>query len=204
MNEPVLRAPRRGEPQPSSSSPASQLLSSCEKSRSWPLRELEAGGPLPMVVFCVNYILMSSPSKNRAKMGRKPIVLTPGGGRRYAMGRISALFKADETETNHDYSVSEWWLDANTTGPGAHSHPEDDVFFVLAGTMSILVDDEWVEAPQGSFVLVPGGITHDFQNRSAQRAGLLNFSPAPFEHDMPGIVDWFREHPPTDAVAGRA
>ena len=154
-----------------------------------------------MVAFWVNHIDMSSTSKNRGPTGRKPIVLTPGGGRRYAMGRINAVFKADEAETNHDYSVSEWWLDANTTGPGAHSHPEDDVFFVLAGTMSILVGDEWVEAPQGSFVLVPGGVTHDFQNRSPGRAGLLNFSPSPFEHDMPGIVDWFREHPPGDAIA---
>lgn len=131
---------------------------------------------------------------------REPIVLAPTAGRLYDMGRISAVFKADEAETAHKYSISEWWLDANTTGPGAHSHPEDDVFFVLEGTMSILAGDRWVEAPRGSFVLIPGGVRHDFENRSTERAGVLNFSPAPFESDMPGIVGWFREHPPSDAV----
>jgi mannose-6-phosphate isomerase-like protein (cupin superfamily) len=116
------------------------------------------------------------------------------------MGRISALFKADEAETDFKYSISEWWLEPNTKGPGAHSHPEDDVFFVIEGCMSILVGDKWVDASVGSFVLIPGGVTHDFENRSTSKAGLLNFSPGPFEPEMPAIVDWFREHPPGDAV----
>jgi mannose-6-phosphate isomerase-like protein (cupin superfamily) len=38
---------------------------------------------------------------------------------------------------------------------------------VLEGTMSILLDDRWIEAPAGSFVLAPAGTTHDFENRSA-------------------------------------
>lgn len=136
-----------------------------------------------------------------ATPARKPVILKPGAGRHYAMGggRINATFKADEAETAHAYSISEWWLEPDCSGPGAHSHDEDDVFFVLEGTMSILVGRRWIDAPRGSFVLVPGGITHDFQNRSSERAGVLNFSPAPFEPAMAGIADWFREHPPGPA-----
>lgn len=130
---------------------------------------------------------------------RKPIVLMPGAGRQYPMGRISAVFKADEDETARAYSISEWWLEPNTRGPGAHDHPEDDVFFVLEGTMSILVADEWIDAPAGSFVLVPGGVTHDFENRSGARAGVLNFCPGVFEPAMEGIARWFAEHPPGNA-----
>jgi mannose-6-phosphate isomerase-like protein (cupin superfamily) len=116
------------------------------------------------------------------------------------MGRISALFKADEGETGHAYSVSEWWLEPHTQGPGAHAHDEDDVFYVIEGTMSFLLGDRWVDAPRGSFVLAPAGLTHDFQNRSAARAGILNFSiPGDFEQDMPEIAKWFAEHPPGDA-----
>jgi hypothetical protein len=49
-------------------------------------------------------------------------------------------------------------------------------------------------------VLVPGGMTHDFQNRSEARAGVLNLSiPGNFEVNMPGIVQWFAEHPAGDA-----
>jgi quercetin dioxygenase-like cupin family protein len=130
---------------------------------------------------------------------RQPIVLRPGAGREYPMGRISAVFKADGDETAQAYSISEWWLDANTQGPGAHSHPEDDVFYVISGTMSFLVGQEWIDAPVGSFVLVPGGVTHDFENRSNQRAGVLNFSSGVFEPAMSGIAQWFAEHPPGNA-----
>lgn len=130
---------------------------------------------------------------------RPGVVLAPGGGREYAMGRIRAIFKADRSETNSAYSISEWWLDPHTKGPGPHSHKEDDVFFVIEGTMSVFLNDRWIEAPKGSFVLAPGGVTHDFENRSAERAGILNFScPGDFEQDMPDIVEWFRQHPPED------
>ena len=134
------------------------------------------------------------------KSPREPVILGPGEGRAYPMGRIRALFKADGVETGQAYSISEWWLDANTKGPGAHSHPEDDIFFVIEGTMSVLVGERWVDAPKGSFVLVPGGTTHDFENRSDHRAGVLNLSiPGEFEPEMPGIASWFAENPPGDA-----
>jgi hypothetical protein len=74
------------------------------------------------------------------------------------------------------------------------------VFFVLDGMMSFFVRDEWVDAPAGSFVLVPGGVTHDFENRGDTRGGALNISaPGEFEARMPGIAIWFDEHPPSDA-----
>jgi len=65
------------------------------------------------------------------------------------MGRIFSRFLADGAETDEKYSISEWWLEANTKGPGAHSHDEDDVFYVLEGTMSILLGDRWVDARVG-------------------------------------------------------
>jgi len=130
---------------------------------------------------------------------RAPVVLAPGEGRAYPMGRISAVFKADEAETQSRYSVSEWWLEPHTQGPGAHSHAEDDIFYVIEGTMSVLVNDKWIDATKGAFVLIPGGVTHDFENRGNIRAGVLNFSvPGPFEPDMPSIVQWFAENPPKD------
>jgi hypothetical protein len=67
------------------------------------------------------------------------------------MGRISAVFKADGAETGQLYSISEWWLDPHTKGPGT------------------------------------------------ERAGVLNVSaPGNFEQHMPGIAQWFAEHPPGD------
>jgi len=132
---------------------------------------------------------------------RAAVFLPAGEGRSYPMGRISAVFKADAGETQKAYSISEWWLEPHTQGPGAHAHEdEDDVFYVIEGTMSFLIEDRWVDAPKGSFVLAPGGTKHDFQNRTASRAGLLNFSiPGGFEESMPAIAEWFAKHPPGDA-----
>jgi mannose-6-phosphate isomerase-like protein (cupin superfamily) len=140
---------------------------------------------------------MSNPSAPRGPAG---IFLRPGDGRSYPMGRISAVFKADGAETRNRYSISEWWLEPHTRGPGAHSHEEDDAFYVIEGTMSFLLGDQWLDAPAGSFVLAPGGVTHDFENRSSSRAGALNLSiPGSFERHMPEIVKWFAVNPPKDA-----
>ncbi len=74
------------------------------------------------------------------------------------------------------------------------------MFYIIEGTMSFLVNDAWFDAARGPFVLVPAGTTHDFENRSDARAGVLNLSvPGGFEQHMPGIVEWFAEHLPGNA-----
>ena len=124
---------------------------------------------------------------------RTPIVLLPNKGRVYAMGPVSAVFKADGDETRGQYSISEWWLDPYTKGPGAHSHEEDDVFFVIEGKLSFFVGGKWIDAPKGSLVIAPANTPHDFENRTAKRAGALNLSvPGDFEPHMQGIAEWFR------------
>jgi mannose-6-phosphate isomerase-like protein (cupin superfamily) len=124
---------------------------------------------------------------------RAPIVLPLGAGRAHAMGPVHAVFKADGDETRGQYSISEWWLEPLTRGPGAHTHDEDDVFFVIEGTMSFFVGGAWIDAPKGSLVIAPGGTPHDFENRTAERAGALNVSvPGEFEPHMQGIAEWFR------------
>jgi quercetin dioxygenase-like cupin family protein len=134
------------------------------------------------------------------KTKRAPVRLGPGKGRVYPMGPLSATFKADEAETAGRYSISEWWLEPYTRGPGAHSHEEDDVFYVLEGTITFRVGEEWFEGKKGAFVVAPGGVTHDFENRSGKRAGFLNVSvPGDFEPQMPGIAEWFRARSPSDA-----
>ena len=65
---------------------------------------------------------------------------------------------------------------------------------------AVLVGETWTHAMPGSFIVVPGGVTHDFENRGDTRAGVLNLSiPSPFERHMPDIAKWFAEKPPKDA-----
>ena len=123
------------------------------------------------------------------------LVLRPGEGRHYEnLGPMRATFLADGEETDDRYAVSLWWVDPQSPGPGAHKHEEnEELFYVTEGTLTFLVGDEWVEAPQGTFLRVPCGVMHDFENRTDERAGLLNvFVPGGFEPMMPKIVEWFR------------
>jgi quercetin dioxygenase-like cupin family protein len=116
------------------------------------------------------------------------------------MGRLEAVFKADGEESAGRYSISEWWLEPHTAGPGAHTHPEDDVFYVLEGTFTFQVGEDRFEASRGAFVLAPGGVAHDFANRTGERAGFLNISvPGDFEPNMPGISAWFRDRSEEDS-----
>lgn len=131
---------------------------------------------------------------------RALVHVPPGAGRPYDLGPVQAVFKADGDETRGQYSISEWWLEPYTRGPGAHQHEEDDVFFVIEGTISFCIGGSWFDAPKGSLVIAPGGTPHDFQNRTAERAGALNFSvPGDFEPHMEGIAEWFRARPADEA-----
>lgn len=128
----------------------------------------------------------------------KSIVLKANEGRKYNLGTMTAIFKADEEETNEKYSISEWWLEPHSDGPGAHFHEDnDEVFYVLEGSPSLLIGDRWIVAEKGTFLRIPAKTLHDFANRTDHKAGLLNFFiPGGFERNMPSIVQWFEENPP--------
>ncbi|NJO55161.1 MAG: cupin domain-containing protein [Rhodospirillales bacterium] len=124
------------------------------------------------------------------------ILLNADEGRRYEMGGMTAIFKADEAETDSGYAVSEWVLDAGFDGGGPHRHAaNDEIFFVVEGEPDILIGETWHTVKRGAFVRIPGNIDHDFRNRTQCEARLLNvFIPGGFEKNMPAIVSWFEEN----------
>ncbi len=130
------------------------------------------------------------------KLPWRALYIPANSGRKYNMGKLQAVFKADEDETQQRYCISEWWLDPHTAGPGAHSHEtNDDMFYVIEGTASILIGDQWIQASKGDFVLIPANTAHDFKNETTRNVGLLNiFIPGGFERHMPAVVKWFSEN----------
>lgn len=133
---------------------------------------------------------------------RKAFVVRPAQGRTYGMGRMRGIFLADGAETGSQYSLYEWWLEPRTRGPGTHVNPEEHIFCVIAGTLSLCLDGRWTDAPRGSYAVIPGGVPHDFENRGAEECGFIGINvPGGFEEDLPELVKWFAEHPPGD-VAG--
>lgn len=125
-----------------------------------------------------------------------PIFLKPGEGRSYQCGTMTAIFKADENETASQYSISEWWLEANSEGPGAHQHQDnEEIFYGIEGTTAILVGEEWIDLERGAMIRIPSKTIHDFANRTDEKSGFLNFFiPGGFERNMPSIVQWFEQN----------
>jgi quercetin dioxygenase-like cupin family protein len=127
--------------------------------------------------------------------GRAAVVVLPGEGRVYPCGSMRAVFKADGSETDTGYAIAEWWLDPHSQGPPPHRHTgEDDVFYVIAGTVTFTVDGEDLVAGPGTYVQSSAGGEHTFRNDTDQPAGFLNIQvPGDFEQEMPGISQWFQD-----------
>jgi mannose-6-phosphate isomerase-like protein (cupin superfamily) len=116
-------------------------------------------------------------------MSDESIILSPGAGRAYVIGPLRGVFKADGPETGDRYCVSEWSVEPGRPGPGPHSHDSnEELFLVTEGTMTFLVADEWIDAPAGTFLRIPAGMIHDFENRTDEPATAFNvFIPGGFE-----------------------
>jgi quercetin dioxygenase-like cupin family protein len=63
---------------------------------------------------------------------------------------------------------------------------------VIAGTLSVMfAEDGWSQAPRGSYVIIPAGIAHAFENQGEEPVGFISFNvPGGFEEKMAGIAAW--------------
>jgi quercetin dioxygenase-like cupin family protein len=59
-------------------------------------------------------------------------------------------------------------------GPPAHIHEvQDDSFYVLDGTLTVLLGDDLVELAPGDFATAPPGVVHTFTNTDPDRAARM-------------------------------
>ena len=69
-------------------------------------------------------------------------------------------------------------------GPPPNIHyQQDEAFYVLEGTFSLLGGDETIEAGPGSFARVPRGTVHTFKNIGESTGKLLISSTFPGSHE---------------------
>ena len=116
----------------------------------------------------------------------RPVVLDPGGGERLTVGASSLSIKAEAATTGGTFFMSETEIEPGFPGPPPHTHEHmHDMFYVLEGVLTLLVDGETVEARPGTFVCAPPGTVHTFTNRSDAPVRFLNLAtPGGFEGYM--------------------
>lgn len=100
-----------------------------------------------------------------------------GGGRRLSIrGGTVTVRAASERLTVTDHE-----LPGGFGGPPLHVHPGfDEVFFVLAGTLTVRAGDNIHVLDQGSSIHVPGDVPHTFAAEEAVRFTVA-MSPGGFE-----------------------
>jgi quercetin dioxygenase-like cupin family protein len=106
-----------------------------------------------------------------------PIVLGPGGGKRFSVGADDVLLKGSTEHDGDGFSVVEYH-GAVQPGPPMHVHQTfEECWVILDGEVEFRVGEETTLGMPGSFLLVPRGVQHTFEVRSpAQWIGI--FSPA--------------------------
>jgi quercetin dioxygenase-like cupin family protein len=115
--------------------------------------------------------------------GTDPIAVGPGEGDTIegpAGGPLT--FKVRGEQTNGALTAFENVI-APGDGPPLHVHgAEDEAWYVLGGELRFRLGDQFAAAPAGTFVFVPRGTPHCFQNAGETPARILVlFTPSGME-----------------------
>lgn len=100
------------------------------------------------------------------------VLANPLGGR--------MVVKVRDGDTGGAYSVHDNIIPPGSPGPRPHLHRDhEESFYVLEGQLTVRVATRTIEAPAGSFVVVPRGTVHQPSNPGTRPTRvLLVFSPA--------------------------
>ena len=106
------------------------------------------------------------------------VVVRPGAGHR--VGNVEFLARTADTPR---FNLAIITIQPRRHGPPAHVHQaEDDAFYMLDGELVFAADGAEVVAGPGTFVLVPPGVEHTFENRTDEVARFVNVhAPAGFD-----------------------
>jgi len=118
-----------------------------------------------------------------AKMG----LVGQGQGEAYWVMGSKYTFKVNGADNGGAYMMFEAEV-APAPGPPPHLHTrEDEMFYVLEGELTVMLDGQVSKAPAGTTIILPRNIKHTFWNESGAMArALVLASPAPIE-------DFFKE-----------
>jgi quercetin dioxygenase-like cupin family protein len=96
------------------------------------------------------------------------LILAPGEGLSVEnpMGGVFT-FKITSDESDGALTAIET-LVVRREGPPLHVHEQDELIYTLAGTLRVKLGETLSEAPAGSFVFIPRGTPHTWQNVGAE------------------------------------
>ena len=107
-------------------------------------------------------------------MREKAIVFQAGEGKLLSARGSAMFFKATQASTNGAFSFMERTLPPSGRKPPPHIHTNcEEAFYVLDGEIEFFLGDETFLGRRGSFVHVPGGVSHTFGNAMTTPSRLI-------------------------------
>jgi mannose-6-phosphate isomerase-like protein (cupin superfamily) len=121
------------------------------------------------------------------------------GAARYTARGSVMLFKALAEQDDGDFSLMERTLPPGGRRPPTHRHDScSEAYFVLDGSVAVVVDGEELTLGPEDFVLVPRGVSHTFGNAGEVEARLLVLHAPALDAYFADLHElWNRPEPPT-------
>lgn len=101
------------------------------------------------------------------------ILMAKGEGNSYWVLGDLYTFKVTGQQTNGAFTVIEQIIQPNGGPPPHIHHREDEAFYVLEGKFSFLSGDKQSIFEAGSFIYIPKGTLHTFNNVATEPGKLL-------------------------------
>lgn len=104
---------------------------------------------------------------------RSVTYVPPGEGRTLWVADELMTFKATGEDTGGRYALTDSAVPPRGGPPPHVQHREDEAFWVIEGELEFLVGEGTIKAGAGSFVHVPRGTLHTYENVGAGPARFL-------------------------------
>ncbi|MFT4205061.1 MAG: cupin domain-containing protein [Chitinophagaceae bacterium] len=126
----------------------------------------------------------------------KPVLIKPGEGEQFSNPSSSFTQKITAADTGGGFSctetiVNDGWL----VGPPHLHHNLDEIMYVLEGTITLLIGEDVIELPEGSWHLRPRKIIHTFWNKSGKPAKIIDiYLPGGFEEYLKQLCGMYKQY----------
>lgn len=112
-------------------------------------------------------------------------------GRDIAAIGLGVTMKTDGKSTHDAYSLFEYAVPGETSGPPPHVHTrEDESFICIAGRLDVHLGGEDFVIEHGDYLFLPRNVVHTFRNSSKEEARVVSVvSPAGLEAYYQAIAD---------------
>jgi quercetin dioxygenase-like cupin family protein len=123
-------------------------------------------------------------------------------GHKIAAIGIGITMKTDGKSTHDAYSMFEYVVPPQTSGPPPHVHTrEDESFVCIAGQLSVMLGGENFVIGHGDYLLLPRDVVHTFRNATDEEARVISVvSPAGLERYYEALAELPPGPPDIEAI----